>query len=154
MKRGLSHRKTYILRWNPAISSLNLERFKSVCKKFPDGFNTDWSIFEYKDVKVNDYFYMVRVGKGKTGVVWKGVITSKPYEDDDWAGEKDKKRMYVKITVYDFSKPYGKPFITTEDLKSAIPDFDWENGHSGELLTDEQAESLDLLWDDKYWGLV
>ena len=154
MKRGLSKSKTYILKWNPAISSLKMEDYRNACKKCPDGFEASWDIFEYKDVKVNDFFYMVRVGKGNTGVVWKGLIISKPYEDDDWAGDNGKKRMYVKIAVYDFSKPYKKPFISTKELKEAIPDFDWEKGHSGILLNKEQTDNLDKLWDEKFWGSI
>lgn len=145
----LPNYNTYIMRWNPAISSMTMESYKEGLEKYPDGFGTDWSIHDYKKAKEGDSFYMVRVGEGKTGVIWKGELSSGPYEDDDWAGDPKKKRKYVKLDIFNYSDPDGEPFITTEELQKAIPDFDWEKGHSGELLTEEQAYALDKLWYEK-----
>jgi hypothetical protein len=39
--------------------------------------------------------------------------------------------------------------ITSEELAREISDFVWTGGHSGQLLTEEQAEKLQKLW-DKY----
>ena len=55
----------------------------------------------------------------------------------------------MKLDIFNYSDPDGEPFITTEELQKAIPDFDWEKGHSGELLTEEQAYALDKLWYEK-----
>ena len=36
-----------------------------------------------------------------------------------------------------------KNLITTEDLQNAIPSFDWTGGHSGRILTVEQAKKIE-----------
>ena len=41
------------------------------------------------------------------------------------------------------------PLLTSEELAKEIPDFVWTGGHSGQLLTEEQAVKLQELW-DKY----
>ena len=36
--------------------------------------------------------------------------------------------------------------LTTDELTEAIPDFNWEEGHSGEILSDSQADKLEDVW--------
>ena len=36
--------------------------------------------------------------------------------------------------------------LTSEELAREIPDFVWTGGHSGQLLTQEQAVKLQELW--------
>lgn len=38
------------------------------------------------------------------------------------------------------------PIISTEQLQKAIPDFEWRRGHSGTLLTEDQAQRLEKLF--------
>jgi hypothetical protein len=38
--------------------------------------------------------------------------------------------------------------LTTEKLSKAIPNFNWEEGHSGVVLDDTTAMQLDELWHD------
>ena len=47
-----------------------------------------------------------------------------------------------------FNKEYIEevPFISLAKLKEAIPEYDWEKGHSGELLPKDVAEALSDLW--------
>lgn len=40
------------------------------------------------------------------------------------------------------------PILTIEELQKVIPDFEWESGHSGMVLTDDQADRLDTLWEN------
>jgi hypothetical protein len=39
--------------------------------------------------------------------------------------------------------------LNSEELAKEIPDFVWTGGHSGQLLTEEQADKSQELW-DKY----
>ena len=39
--------------------------------------------------------------------------------------------------------------LTSEELARELSDFDWTGRHSGQLLTEEQADKLQELW-DKY----
>jgi len=138
---------TFLLRWNPAISSFKMEHYKDASTRFPDGFSYNWSVYEYENAHKGDRFYMLRVGEGNTGIVFRGTFTSEPYEGDDWAG-KGKKRYYMDMNCFDAAAP-DTVHITTEELAQAITDIDWEKGHSGQLLTDEQADKLDELWNSK-----
>ncbi len=39
---------TYIMRWNPAISSSKISAFEAARKKWPEGFRGNWSIYEWE----------------------------------------------------------------------------------------------------------
>ena len=134
-------RKTYLLRWNPAISSFKIEAYKDAISKYPDGFCMDWSIHEWEEAKKGDLFYMLRVGEGNTGIVFHGEFISDPYVGGDWAG-KGKVRHYVDIDCNDAVDPDGIPMATTAELEDIVPEIDWQKGHSGQLLTNEQADKI------------
>lgn len=142
--------KTYLMRWNPAISSFNAENYNDASERFDGDWCMDWSIFEYKDARKDDRYYMLREGDGENpGIYFHGVFTSDPYEGNDWRGS-DRKRYYVDITCLDGRATEKGAWITPEELEAIIPEINWLSGHSGELLTDEQAEKLDALWSEKY----
>lgn len=139
--------KTYLLRWNPAISSFTLDDYRALLRE-SDAFAYNWSVWDYKDVHEGDQFFMLREGDGENpGIVFRGVFTSEPYEGDDWAGT-DRKRHYVDFECWDCADPDGVPCITLEQLQEALPDIDWTKGHSGELLSPETAEVLETIWED------
>lgn len=46
-----------------------------------------------------DFFYMMRTGDDKAGIVFCGQFLSDPYPADDWAGS-TKRRMYVDMICY------------------------------------------------------
>lgn len=137
--------KTYLLRWNPIISSFKLENYREAITQCPDGFAFDWSIYEWEDAQEGDRYYMLRTGDDKPGIVWHGVFTSAPYAGKDWAGQ-GKKRYYMDMDCYDCIPADEQSPITIGMLEKAIPNIDWRKGHSGELLCDEDAEKLDEMW--------
>ena len=92
--------------------------------------------------KKGDCFYMERLGDEGRGIVFRGQFTSDPYLGEDWAGT-SKKRYYVDIDCFDASPADGQPHITVEELKSILPEINWDKGHSGQLLTEGQAQKLD-----------
>lgn len=105
-------------------------------------------IYEWEKAKKGDCFYMERLGDEGRGIVFRGQFTSDPYLGEDWAGT-SKKRYYVDIDCFDASPADGQPHITVEELKSILPEINWDKGHSGQLLTESQAQKLDELWDSK-----
>lgn len=105
-------------------------------------------IYEWEKAKKGDCFYMERLGDEGRGIVFRGQFTSDPYLGEDWAGT-SKKRYYVDIDCFDASPADGQPHITVEELKSILPEIIWDKGHSGQLLTEGQAQKLDELWDSK-----
>ena len=90
---------------------------------------------------------MIRVGEGQTGAVWRGVFTSDPYKSDDWSG-KCREVYYMDMDIYELNEPDSDAFIPTAKLQEAIPELDWNKGHSGQLLTAKQANILDRLWEE------
>lgn len=137
--------RTLILKWNPAISSYTMERFQEdlLDHMFYD-FN--WSIWEHEQLRPGDRFFLIRVGEGKTGLAMAGTVISNPYKDEDWSG-KGRETYYADLDILDVYDTDTSEFISTEELQKAIPDFEWNGGHSGMYLTDEQSEVLELLYE-------
>ena len=104
----------------------------------------NWSVYEYKEAKKNDRFVLIRCGEGKTGLVMSGIFDSNPYQAGDWSG-KGRKVFYMDMTPNFIADPEEAEIITTQQLQEAIPSFDWSGGHSGRLLTEEQARQLEDL---------
>ena len=64
---------TFILMWNPNISSLSLgDHIWNIANMYAEYFN--WSVWEHEKAKCGDRFFLVCVGKGDTGIVMSGVL--------------------------------------------------------------------------------
>lgn len=138
--------KTYLLRWNPTISSFKLDDYRDVLSKYPDRFSgMNWSVYEWEKAHKGDHYYMLRTGDDKAGIVFRGVFTSDPYPGEDWAGN-GKQRYYMDMDCYDCVPADEQSAITIETLEKSIPSIDWRRGHSGQLLSEEDADKLDKLW--------
>ena len=146
----LRHPKTFLLRWNPTISSYTLNDYRNDMEEYPDGFRSNWSIYEWEEAHKGDRFFMLRTGDDKAGIVYRGEFLSDPYEGDDWAGQKGKKRQYIDIGCYDFIPADNQSPIDIELLEKEIPEIDWRKGHSGELLSEETADKLNDLWNNTF----
>ena len=138
--------QTFILMWNPDISSVSLEdHIQNITKMYIEDFN--WSVWEHEKAKCGDRFYLVRVGEGNTGIVMSGVFNSHPYEAEDWSG-KGRRVFYMDMLPNVILNPEEAPMVRTEKLQKTIPSFDWTDGHSGRLLLQEEAQKLEALWSD------
>ncbi len=135
---------TIILKWNPAISSVTMERFERelLSSEWPE-FN--WSVWDHQQAHVGDQFFLLRVGEGNTGIVASGTIISEAYQDEDWSG-KGREVFYNDIAPDFILHPDRCPILTTESLAAAMPDFDWTGGHSGVVLPKEYAGKLNNMW--------
>ncbi len=137
--------KTYLLSWNPDIDDFKIEYYSNALKQFPDGFCYNWKLTEWEDAEEFDYFYMLRVGKGNTGIVFRGMFTSEPFEaEDEKTGEV---AHYVDIDCYDAVSPNETPNIPMKVLQKELPNIEWEKLSKGMLLTIEEEEILDRLWE-------
>lgn len=150
-KRSESQHNTFILMWNPAISSYTMERLDSDMSEWAHsnwwGDDFDWSVHEWQKARKGDRFFMVRVGEGNTGVFAAGRFTSEPYEDEDWS---DKKRNvhYMQMEFEAVFHPERSEIITTAELEAELSHIDWRKGHSGQMLEAEDAVRLELMWRD------
>ena len=148
-KRDFQH-NTYLLRWNPAISSYTMERLDADMNEWLDGYwgnGFDWSVYEWQKARKGDRFFMVRVGEGNTGIFAAGRFTSDPFLDEDWAG-KGREVYYMELEFEAVFHPERTEIISTSDLERELPNIDWRKGHSGELVDSETADRLELMWRD------
>ena len=137
--------RTYLLRWNPSISSFTERDYEECVANMQGGmFRMNWSIYEWEEARKGDSFYMMRVGDDKAGIVFYGYFLSDPYTGEDWKGT-SRRRCYVDMICSNPSPADDAPLIPLAKLKEAIPSIDWDKGHSGELLTDEVAEAIGKL---------
>jgi len=140
---------TTIFKWNPGFSSYQMGRYLiDLCDLIDEGMNDyDWSVWEHEKIHAGDRYYWLKLGYGQVGIVSSGIVSSEPYKDTDWSG-KGRETYYVKFDPVVVINPDTLPILTSRELKEAIPDFDWEKGHSGLVLNDRQAAKLDELWKD------
>lgn len=144
---GSGHDKkqnTFVLMWNPDNSDISLEEYIRSMQDFYTG-QFCRSVHDWKKAKMDDRFYVIRVGDGKIGVVMAGIFNSQPYVSPNWSG-KGRKQYVMELKPTTMINPEIAPMLTTEELENAIPDFMWRGGYSGRLLTEEQAMSLDSLF--------
>lgn len=139
---------TYILFWNPGISSYTRQRFLMDMYGPGRGYGVgNWSFNEHEEVAEGDTFYMVRCGEGRGGIVMRGVIESECYESHDWSPRRRKHIYYADIEPDVYVNPWSEaPMLTPEVLTAVFPDFDWYGGPSGRKFPADMAAKLDELW--------
>ena len=141
--------KSYLMRWNPSISSFTEKDFEECVENMVHGmFRMNWSIREWEEARRGDLFFMMRVGDDKAGIVFSGQFISDPYPSDDWAGT-TKRRMYVDMIITNSVEPGASPLISLEKLQEAIPEFEWAKGHSGVLLSEDIVTKLDEMCEEE-----
>lgn len=138
--------RTFVLMWNPEVSSFKTETWHWVMEHRPFVPTLNWSVWDHEKVEVYDRFFMVKVGSGKTGVVMHGCMDSMPRRGEDWTGQ-GREVFYCNLYVMQMLDAETQPIITTEALERAIPGFDWRGGHSGRLLNEDETRALNTLWD-------
>ena len=142
--------KTYLMCWNPSISSFTEKDYEECVNNMVHGmFRMKWSIYEWEEARRGDLFFMMRVGDDKAGIVFLGQFITDPYPGDDWAGS-TKRRMYVDMVCMNPVEPGAKPRISLEKLQESIPTVDWSKGHSGVLLSEEVVTTLDILCEEEW----
>ena len=135
---------TLILMWNPAESGLKMESFVA---SIPEMYTTyfSWRISEYEKAKCGDRFFLIKCGEGKTGIVMSGICDTRPFADNDWNGL-GTPRYSMEMVPNVMINPESAPMISTKELKTIIPSFDWDIFESGRILPPEDAMKLESLW--------
>lgn len=139
--------KTFILKWNPTISSVSMDDMKwSVCNAF-DSLDSDfnWSVYDWEKAEKGDRVFLLRVGRGKVGIMASGWFSSATYEGDDWRGT-DGKCYYADILFDVMIYPQRNNILDTRTLQREVPTVDWKGGHSGVLITEDEAARLEEVW--------
>ena len=149
-KKHEAQRNTFILKWDPSISSYTINSLDQDMLEWADGNwypDFDWSVYEWSKAKCGDRFFMVCVGEGNTGVFAAGRFTSDPYKAKDWSGS-DREVYYMEMEFEAVFHPERADIISTEELVRELPHLDWYKGHSGVMLDAEDAVRLELMWRD------
>ena len=150
-KREEAQHNTFLLLWNPTVSSYTMQRLNDDMTEWADHCwwddNFDWSVYEWQKAHKGDRFFMVRVGEGNTGVFAAGRFTSEPSKGEDWSGQ-GREVYYMKMEFEAVFHPERAEIISTEELERELPHLNWRKGHSGQLLEKEDAVRLELMWRD------
>ena len=133
---------TFILRWNPNISSYKMEGHKDVCERIENGpVFYNWSIREWQDLKAGDAFVLLQVGIDNDGIAMIGKFISNAYEGDSW--RKDGTKIhYADIQIFyacDLSK---RKSFTAKYFENKFPNIKWHEGHSGEKISEQDGKNL------------
>lgn len=143
-------RNTFLLRWDPALSSYTMGRLDEDMAHWANGEwydNFDWSVHDWQRARKGDRFFMLRVGEGNTGVFAAGRFTSDPFVGED-CSVKGREVHYMNMEFETVFHPERAEIITTEELRAELPEIEWCGGHSGVMLDAESAERLELMWRD------
>ena len=150
-KKQEAQHNSFLLLWNPAVSSYTMQQLDDDMSEWADSRwwddDFDWSVYEWQKARKGDRFFMARVGEGNTGIFAAGRFASEPYLAEDWS-EKDREVYYMKLEFEAVFHPERSEVITTAELERELPHIDWQKGHSGQLLTKEDAVRLELMWRD------
>ena len=141
----------YLMRWNPAVSSFADKDYKDcIAKLVHDMFRMNWSIYDWQEARRGDFFFMMRTGDDKAGIVFTGMFITDLYFSrlDTRAGPKLKSQNVCRYgPLQSISSPQHKPQnLSTVGIP---PSLEWAQGHSGELLSEDVVKQLKLLWDKK-----
>ena len=156
---------TFLLLWNPAISSYTIDRCEEEFN-FEDGlfdfiddednfpWDLNWSVWEWETAREGDRFFMLRVGEGQpNGILMSGKFSSNPYVDDDWSGKK-RVTHYVDLDFDAAIHPDSPKILSSDVLEKHFPDRNWRKRHSGQLLDEETTAKLEELWNDHIYQYV
>ena len=147
-------RRVFVLRWNPTISSFSRDHFEIWFAHFKGNVplnvddKLDWSVWNWKEVNHRDLFVMMQVGQKVNGIVWGGFLGGYPYRYEHADGSTTKS-IFFETTVMYMHRIEKTQILSAERLCEAIPNVDWLHGHSGELLSIEDAEKLGLFLFDE-----
>lgn len=132
---------TFILRWNPAISSYRMEEHKINCKEIklePIFYN--WSVREWQDLHAGDAF-LLQVGTDNDGIAMIGKFISEAYEEDSWRND-GTKIHYADMQIFYACDLNEKKSFRATHFEKTFPGIKWHGGHSGEKLSDQDSEKL------------
>ena len=150
-KKQEAQHSAFLLKWEPVASSYTMQQLDcnmsewANSNKWNDNF--EWRVCEWQRAHKGDRFFMVRVGEGNTGIFAAGRFTSEPYKRDDLSGN-GSGAYYMQMEFEAVFHPERSEIITTEVLECELPHLDWRKGHSGQLLSKEDAVRLELMWRD------
>lgn len=142
---------TFIFIWNLETSDITVENYINSINQFYVG-HFERKIHEWKEAKMGDRFYIVKVGDGNVGIVMAGTFSSHPYIATNWSG-KGRKSYMIELEPSFMINPEVMPLLTIDELDKTIPNFMWRGGYSGRKLEKDQAAALEKIFSN-YLNLI
>lgn len=156
--------KTFILRWNPEISSYTLNMFKKDYSKtvydnrfeFPVEMN--WSIYDHKSLSKGDEFFMFTTGDDDASrLVMHGFFSSGIYRDENWNTKSYRSSICYADMDVDFAVcPDCEYAIRVSSIRDRVGTYDLGHGHAGVVLDEGVSEVLRSIvceYRDKYYQI-
>lgn len=136
--------RTYVLMWNPdsRCPDMSEKEFRTcISNIWPDKYDLLWDVSDCRSMRMGDRFFVVRNGQDINGIVMSGVFGSYAYLQ-----RCSMNSISVEL-VFNFTVDYNEhPIVTIEQLKEAIPDFDWSRTFGSYKLKTNQAKTLEALF--------
>lgn len=135
---------TYILRWNPTVSSYKKKSHLDLISHLKKGqvpSQFDWSVREWENLKKDDFFILQHVGTENDGIAMIGKFAGECEEGDSWRRDGTKVHyalMWI-METFDCDKKNVLPASRYEKL---FPKIKWHGGHSGVLVEEKIGEKL------------
>ena len=144
---------TFILRWNPAVSSYKMKHHKAICKNIESGnYFSDWSIHDWEKLEIGDAFILCQVGTDKDGIAAIGKFISKAYEEENRCGDGTKAHYADEHFFCNIDRDI-ETLLSAEKLEKQFLNIDWHGGNSGILLDSETADALIAQIDTELKGI-
>ncbi len=138
-------KKVFVLQWNPVISDTSEDYFAKIVEKGTSRFG--WEIHDWKEAEIGDLVYMVKCRPAPdAGIVMQGHITGKPFLGPHWSGKRGLRTHYACMSPDYLINHDECPILSLEELEAAMPDFQWDGGHSGRLLPVKESIILERMW--------
>lgn len=138
-----NQQRTYVLMWNPdsRCPDMSEEEFRAnIANMWPDKYDLLWDVSDCRSIRMGDRFFVVRNGQQTNGIVMSGIFGSHAYFDHS-------KECFWADLVFNFAVDYdAHPIITIEQLKAAIPDYDWNRTFGSHKLKVGQAKIMEKLF--------
>ena len=115
---------TFILRWNPKISSHKMKQHKEFCEKIIDGsIFYAWSVQEWRKVKPGDAFVLLKVGTKNDGIAMIGKFITKSYSAESWRKDGTMEH-YADIQIFFACDPTKKKSFRSIYFENKFPEID------------------------------
>lgn len=137
--------KCHLIRWNPNTSSYKQKDFNSdfYRSKFLDGLDEfSWELNNKETIDYDDFWIILRVGTEKNGIAAFGYFSDySEYSYNDEDSDDPFMDVFVMFNLDDYN------YLSTEKLKEACPDFDWDKDTN-------DNEIVDIKYTAKFFPLI
>jgi 5-methylcytosine-specific restriction protein A len=136
-----------LLTWKP--SKWAVENLKKMIEEHQNGQTTHrWSSGTTKQISVGSRVFLMKQGKGQTGIFGSGEVVREPYEDDHYNADErkaGKQGLFVDVNFDQLYDPTASIPVDRSELRE-IDERLWNSQGSGKKIQQPVAAELERLW--------